>query len=589
MPAKAISRRMMFMIEVSQEAKKVEEKTRRFPPCRKACPANVNIQGYIALIQRGKFKEAVDVIRNDMPFPAICGRVCFSPCEEECSRTNIDQAVNIRNLKRVAADIEREVAKPNPKPIPIKHDERLAIVGAGPAGLTVAYELVRLGYPVTVFERMAEPGGMMRYCIPDFRLERSVVADEIAYIQGLGVEIRTNVEFGKDITLESLGKEGYKAVFLAVGTQEGMRLGVPGEDLKGVMNAVDFLRDVALGKKVTVGDAVAVVGGGNSAIDSARTAKRLGAKDVMVLYRRSREEMPALPSEVADAERDGVKFHFLVNPKQIIEDDGKVKAVECLRMQLGEPDASGRRRPIPVSNSEHQYVVNCVIPALGQLANASSIPKAVIGKDSRIPLIAVDNLTLETRLPGIFAGGDVVTGSASIIEAVGAGKRAAISINRYLTGKDLHQGRENIDEVTWVKSMGNIKKKESRFEPFEHQQPMKMDEIVDYLETIERNATFEACRCLGCGPCEECLEGIGLCEPDKAVVEEDLCVGCNICASVCPFGAIAKDENNIAKVDELLCKGCGICATRCPAQAISLKELTNERLITLTLMSGGMK
>ena len=234
--------------------------------------------------------------------------------------------------------------------------------------------------------------------------------------------------------------------------------------------------------------------------------------------------------------------------------------------------------------------MSSVIPALGQLADASCVPKEMMGNDKRVPLIAADPFTLETRRQGIFAGGDVVTGPSSIIEAVGAGKKAAVSIDRYLTGQDLRQGREdNIDEVTWIKCMENIKKKESRFEPFERQQPMKMDDIVDYLETIERNATFEACRCLGCGPCEECLEGTGLCEPDKAVVEEGRCIGCNICASVCPFGAIAKDEYNIAQVDERLCKGCGICATRCPTQAISLKELTNERLITLALMSKEIK
>ena len=303
---------------------------RQLPPCRTACPARVNVQGYVSLIQKGKFREAVEIIRKDMPFPAISGRVCFSPCEDACARTNVDQAVSIRALKRLVADIEREQGRVKPEPIPKKYSEKVAIIGAGPAGLTAAYELAKLGYPVTVFERMAEPGGMMRYCIPNFRLEKFVVANEIAHIKDLGVEIKTGVEFGKDITLESLRKDGYKAIFLAIGTQKGMKLNVPGEELEGVVNAVDFLRAISVGEPINVGERVAVIGGGNTAIDAARTAKKLGAKEVMILYRRSREEMPALPHEVAEAEKDGVKFYFLVAPKQIIGENGKVKAVECL-------------------------------------------------------------------------------------------------------------------------------------------------------------------------------------------------------------------------------------------------------------------
>ncbi|HDI07907.1 MAG TPA: FAD-dependent oxidoreductase, partial [Candidatus Bathyarchaeota archaeon] len=369
---------------------------KKWPPCRAACPAHVNVQAYVCLIQRGKFKEAVEIIRKDMPFPAICGRVCFSPCEDACARTNVDQAVAIRALKRLVADIEREQGRVKPEPIPKTKNEKVAIIGAGPAGLTAAYELAKLGYPVTVFERMPEPGGMMRYCIPEFRLEKFVVANEIAYIQDIGVEIKTGVEFGKDITLESLRNEGYKAIFISIGTQQGMKLKVPGEDLEGVINAVDFLRAVALGKRIDVGEKVAVIGGGNTAIDAARTAKKLGAKEVMILYRRSRVEMPALPHEVAEAERDGVKIYFLVSPKQIIGENGKVKAVECLRMRLGEPDASGRRRPIPISFSEHKYYVNTVIPAIGQVAEASCIPTELLDKEARTPRIKVDPVTMET-------------------------------------------------------------------------------------------------------------------------------------------------------------------------------------------------
>jgi 2-oxoacid:acceptor oxidoreductase delta subunit (pyruvate/2-ketoisovalerate family) len=561
-----------------------QTKVKKLPPCRSACPAHVNVQGYVALIQRGKFREAVEIIRKDMPFPAICGRVCFSPCEDACARTNVDQAVAIRALKRLVADIEREQGRVKPEPIPKKYSEKVAIIGAGPAGLTAAYELAKLGYPVTVFERMAEPGGMMRYCIPNFRLEKFVVANEIAYIKDLGVEIKTGVEFGKDITLESLRKDGYKAIFLAIGTQKGMKLNVPGEELEGVVNAVDFLMAISVGEPIKVGERVAVIGGGNTAIDAARTAKKLGAKEVMILYRRSREEMPALPHEVAEAEKDGVKFYFLVAPKQIIGENGKVKSVECLRMRLGEPDESGRRKPIPISFSEHQYEVDMVIPALGQTLELSCVPPELLDKESRAPSIKVDFTTMETSVKGVFAGGDMATGPASIIEAVGAGKKAAVSIHLYLRGQDPRSAREEkIEETTWVKNWGYVKKKERRYEPPLEKPHLIFEEAKVYLEKMKREAVFEAFRCLGCGPCAECLAELDLCEGDKAVVDENLCVGCNVCAVVCPFGAIKKNEKEIAQVNEELCKGCGICAARCPEQAISMKKLSNERILSLAL------
>jgi len=427
---------------------------------------------------------------------------------------------------------------------------------------------------------------MMRYCIPDFRLEKFVVANEIAYIKDLGVEIKTGVEFGKDITLESLRKEDYKAIFIAIGTQLGMKLNVPGEDLEGVINAVNFLRDMALGKHVDVGEKVAVVGGGNSAIDAARTAKKMGAKEVMILYRRSREEMPALPSEIAEAERDGVKFFFLVAPKQIIGENGTVKAIECLRMRLGEPDESGRRRPVPISFSEHSYEVNTVIPALGQVAEKSCIPPELLDKEARAPSMKVDPLTLQTEIPGVFTGGDIATGPASIIEAVGAGKRAAVSIHLYLTGQDLRSGRnEDIEETTWVKNWGSLSKKERRYEPPLEKPHLSFEEAIKYLKKIKQKAMFESFRCLGCGPCAECLANLDLCEGDKAVVDENLCTGCNVCAVVCPFGAVKKDENGVAQVNEDLCKGCGICAARCPERAITMKKLTDEQIASLALVT----
>jgi heterodisulfide reductase subunit A len=557
---------------------------RKLPPCRAACPARVNVQGYVSLLQRGRFNEAVELIRKDMPFPAICGRVCFSPCEDACARTNLDQAVAIRALKRLVADIEHEQGQVKPETVPKKHKEKVAVVGAGPAGLTAAYELAKLGYPVTVFERMQEPGGMMRYCIPGFRLEKFVVANEIAYIKDVGVEIETGKEFGRDLTLETLSDAGYKAVFLAIGTQTGMRLNVPGEEMKGVVNAIDFLKCIALEKPIEVGKRVAVIGGGNTAIDAARTAKKLGAEEVTILYRRSREEMPALPHEVAEAERLGIKFQFLVAPKQIIGENGEVKAIECLRMRLGEPDESGRRRPVPISFSEHSYEVDTVIPALGQITEVSCIPAVLADQTTRIPSLKVDPATLETNVGGVFAGGDVATGPASIIEAVGAGKKAAASIHLYLSGQDVRDNREEkVAETTWVKNWETLAKKKRRYESPVEKPRLSFEEARGSLENVKQTAMFEAFRCLGCGPCAECLANLELCEGDKAVVDEKLCVGCNVCTVVCPFGAAKKDENEIARINEDLCKGCGICAARCPEHAITMKRLGTERILSLAL------
>lgn len=564
---------------------------RMLPPCRAACPAGVNVQGYVALLQQGKFKEAVELIRKGMPFPAICGRVCFSPCQDACSRKNIDQPVGIRYLKRLAADIEREQGRIKPYPIPKTHNEKVAIVGAGPAGLSAAYELAKLGYPVTVFERMPEPGGMMRYGIPNYRLQKYVVANEIAYIQDLGVEIKTGVEFGEDLQIDTLRNEGYKAIFIANGAQLSRKLRIPGEDLEGVFPAVEFLRHVSLGKTVDVGEKVAVIGGGNSAIDAARMSLRLGAKEVTILYRRSRKEMPALPHEIEAAEKEGIRLYFLVAPTQIIGEGDRVKVIECLRMKLGEPDESGRRRPVPIQGTEHTYEVDTVIPAIGQLAETSCLPSILL--DQRARAISVDPLTLETSIPGVFAGGDIVTGPASIIEAIGAGKRAAVSIDRYLNGKDLRTGREEeIEETTWVKDWEMITKKPERYTAPNvdmGRQKVSFEEADELLVKIKDLATSEARRCLQCAPCSECLESEGLCEADKAVVKETLCIGCNFCVVVCPFDAIKKNEMGVAQIDEYLCKGCGNCAAECPTGAITMRRLTNSQIVTqvLSALDGG--
>ncbi len=555
---------------------------RKFPPCRAACPAGVNVQGYISLLQKGRFSEAVALIRRNMPFPAICGRVCFSPCQDACSRKTVDQAVGIRYLKKLAADIEREQGRIEAAPVSKKYREKVAIIGAGPAGLSAAYELAKLGYPVTVLERMPEPGGMMRYGIPDHRLQKFVVANEIAYIKNLGVQIKTGIEFGKDVTIDTLRNDGYDALFLAIGAQLGSKLDVAGEEFRGVFHAVEFLSKVALGNPVDVGEKMAVIGGGNSAIDAARTALRLGATTVMILYRRSRKEMPALPHEIEAAEEEGIQFQFLVAPTKVIGEKGRVKALECSRMELGAPDASGRRSTVPVKGTEHTYDVDTVIAATGQTLETACLPASILDQHGR--WIAVDPLTLETNIPGVFAGGDVVYGSSSVIEAISAGKGAALSIDRYLNGKDLREGRdEEVEETTWVLNWEKIAKKPPRYsEPHldTGRRKVTFEEADELLVKAKELAMLEAKRCLGCGPCSECLKNEELCETDKAIVTTNLCTGCNVCETVCPFGAINKNEMGIAAVNDALCKGCGICSTRCPERAISMQLCTDALIVT---------
>jgi 2-oxoacid:acceptor oxidoreductase delta subunit (pyruvate/2-ketoisovalerate family) len=415
---------------------------RKLPPCRAACPAHVNVQGYVSLIQKGKFREAVELIRMNMPFPAICGRVCLAPCEKACARKNVDQAVAIRSLKRIVADVEREQGRVRGEPAPRRYDKKIAIIGAGPAGLGAAYDLVKLGYPVTVFERMPKAGGMVRYRIPDSLLEKFVVTNEIAYLQDLGVEIRCDIEFGKDINLDSLRNAGYKAIFIAI----------------------------------------------------------------------------------------------------------------------------------------------------GKLSESPSLPPELLSKESGAFVIPVNPTTLEARIRGVFAGGDAIKSKpAGIIEAIGAGKRAAASIHCYLNDQELEARREEIEETTWIKDWETVNKKPPRyiFKKGEPKPRIDFEEVKETLKKIKQKARFEAFRCLTCGPCAECLAKTGLCEIDKPIINENLCTGCNICISICPFGAISKNDKGVAKVDEEICKGCGICAAHCPENAIAMERLTNEQIVNFALAGFG--
>lgn len=480
---------------------------RGISPCKSACPAGIHVQGYVALIAQKKFKEALALIRKNNPLPSICGRICTHPCETACTRSKVDDPLAIMFLKRFVSDWEKN---PAPPPVQQRRDEKVAVIGAGPAGLSAAFYLALEGYQVTIFEATAEPGGMMAWGIPDYRLPRDILKRDIDYIMSLGVEIKTSTPIGPDLTIDDLLTQGYTAVFLGIGAWKSMGLGVEGEDLHGVIHGVTYLRDINGGKEVPLGDRVAVIGGGNVAIDVVRTALRKGSREAFILYRRTREEMPAQDEEILEAEEEGIAIHYLVAPKRIIGTNGRVTAIECLRMDLGEPEASGRRRPVPREGSEFTIEVDAVIPAIGQKVDMSLLSQHKQWPLTKSGTLEVDPVTYSTSISGIFAGGDMVTGPATVVEAIGAGREAAISIARYLQGIDLHEGRGIKPPTVELTPEGEQKKP--------RRNPQKRDaagRIRDFAEVQdgyeEEEAVAEAHRCLDCGVCSECLQCVEAC------------------------------------------------------------------------------
>jgi len=485
--------------------------------CVDACPIHTNVLGYIKLVAEGKFKEAYKLIRATNPLPAVCGRVCYAPCQEACNRGQVDDALAIVALKRFATD-QIDIDKLEIPQI-TKVGKAVAIIGSGPAGLAAANDLALLGYDVTIFEALPEPGGMLRVGIPEYRLPKDILRKEIGYIEKLGVEIKTNTKVGKQVTLEDLRKS-YSAIFIATGAHESLKLGVTGEDTPGVIHGVNFLRDVNMGQRVEVGKRVAIIGGGNTAIDASRIARRLGASSVIIIYRRSRREMPATPTEVEAAEAEGVQIMFLATPTRIIAENSKVSKMECIKMKLGKPDATGRRRPIPIKGSEFTIDVDTVIPALGQVS-ALEFVKGLNLKVFPEGTIAVEKSTLATNIEGVFTGGDVVTGPQTVVAAIAAGKKAARSIDNYLKGEPLiAEEEEGIPQKLSKQEIATIK------ERFPSQSRVKMAELElkartkDFTEveqgyTIEQ-AQQEARRCLasqieGCFNCHECEQW---CDPN---------------------------------------------------------------------------
>ncbi len=406
------------------------------PPCQAACPAGIDIAGYIDLITQRKYVEATALIKEMLPLPGILGRVCPRPCEDPCRRKQIDgEAVAICALKRFAADKAVEAGAPTqPEPSPAT-GKRVAVIGAGPAGLSAAYYLALKGHAVTILEAEKEPGGTLRFGIPSYRLPNHVLEQEINDILALGVELKCNLALGHDYQIDDLKTEGFDAVFLSFGAMVGKTAGIPGEDAPGVLPAVEFLARVNWGERVELGKRVIVVGGGFTAADAVRTARREGASDVTMMYRRTRKEMTAAEHEVHECEVEGVKFDFLSAPHSVVVENGIAIGILAQRMELGEPDSSGRRRPVPVAGSEYFTPADTILMAIGQDVDSEALNESHL-EVNRWGHIVIDEDTMMTNLPGVFAGGDCATGAATVVEAVGAGRKGAYAIDAYLKGAD---------------------------------------------------------------------------------------------------------------------------------------------------------
>ena len=489
-------------------------------PCKAQCPAHVPVQGYIKLAAQGRYTEALELIKKENPFPAVCGRICNKACEDACTRGDIDSPIAIDDIKKFIAEKDLEskhrfvpkmvnqIGKP--------YEEKIAVIGAGPAGLSCAYYLAVKGYPVTVYEKEKALGGMLTMGIPSFRLEKDVINAEIKVLKDLGVKFKTGVEVGKDITLDKLREQGFKAFYLAVGASKGAKVGCPGDELPGVMTGIDFLREVNLGEKPDIGKSVAVIGGGNVAIDVARAAVRLGAKTTIV-YRRDRDAMPAADDEVEEAIAEGVKFMFLASPVEITgEGKAETLKVEVMELKAGKPVGTGKFETLPVS---------AVISAIGQKIDLNGMDFATGAKGT----VNVSMPSYQTSVADVFAGGDVVTGPKFAIDAIAAGKEGAISIHRYVhPGQSQVIGRDRRDYKAMNTATAGISVAGFDTAPRQKAADGSAKEAKKTFKDLrgtltEEQMKIETSRCLGCG---------------AAVVDESLCVGCGICTTKCKFDAI---------------------------------------------------
>jgi len=490
-------------------------------PCRLACPAGLNVQGYVQMVKEGKYKEALEIIMEDLPLPGVLGRICPHGCEDACRRCEVDDPVAIRDLKRLAAD-QFDCREIEVECLPARN-EKVAIVGSGPAGLSAAYHLARKGVLATIYESLPVAGGMLRVGIPDHRLPPEILDQEIEAITNLGVVIKTNTPLGEDLTVDDLFSQGYKAVYLALGAHQGIELGIPGEKSKGVRQGVDYLREVNLTGSADTGLRVAIIGGGNVAIDVARSALRLGAEEVSIIYRRTRAEMPAWEEEIHAAETEGTAVTYLSAPQEVLVTDGQVTGLRCIRMELGEPDSSGRRRPIPMPGSEYEIEIDQLIPAIGQRPDLASIEDVIGLEFSRWGTTEVDAITYATGRAGVFAGGDLQTGPWVAIGAIAAGQEAAESILRYLDGADMADGREPVKATDPV------------YRPVPEGEPVKSRFKMPELPASERSGNFkevelgyeeadgraEASRCINCGYCCECMQCVEACLADAVIHDQE--------------------------------------------------------------------
>lgn len=578
-----------------------------FGPCRLNCPADVDIQGYMSLINLGKFKEAIALIKEKNPLPSVCGRVCTRKCEINCRRTMADGAVGIDFLKRYAADQDMigKMWTPEVRPdngIPI------AIVGSGPAGLTAAYYLALEGYRPTIYESLPDPGGMLRYGIPEYRLPKEVLDKEINWILDLGVELHTNRTLGKHFQIDDLFKQGFKAVFVALGAQVGKPMQVENEEAEGILSGVEFLRQVELRTNPKIGGRVVVVGGGNTAIDAARTSLRLGAREVILLYRRTRAEMPANNVEIEAALHEGVVMEFLAAPLKVLAEEGRMKSLECIRMELGEPDSSGRRRPVEIKGSQYHLECDWVISAIGQEADLDGVAEGKL-KVTKWKTITARQGTFDTDRPGVFAGGDVVTGPADAIDAIAAGRMAARAIDRFVkSGKvepfvdRFESRRDNFQKITRT-DLPQLYE-ESRHHPKEIPAAQRIRTFEEVEMAFDEHDAFEeSLRCAECG----CDVGLACTLQDYGTeygvdqnrfigafnkykvdsrhpfikLDANKCIRCGRCVMTCSeilnvsaLGFVNRGFRTVVKpaldkaLHETNCVACGNCIDVCPTGAI---------------------
>lgn len=533
----------------------------KIPPCETECPAGHKIRRTISLIQENCFEQALEEIMTTNPFPGICGRACFHPCQGRCNRNEYDEGITISALERAVFDH----ADMNKVKKPVKKDKtgkKVAIIGSGPAGLTGAYFLAILGHDVTVFEVLPVLGGVPRILIPEYRLPKGIVDREVGQIVELGINVRTNTEVGKDVTFEDI-MDQYDACLIATGANKSMKLGIPGEDSEGVVSGLEFLKRVTFGEKIDLGSKVAVIGGGNTAIDAARTAKRLGAQEVSVIYRRSSDEMPAYRGEVEDAEAEGIKILYLTMPISIDCNGKRVNKLECMKTMLGEKDENGRRLPQKIEGTNFSVDVNTIIVAVGETLDIPFLSQRVKMKG---PLIEVDGLG-KTSTRGIYAGGDALTFSRSIVEAIASGKRAALGIAKFLNGRGEYeiikssQKEESYAKATETKGGGIVRFSDLDMQYFSKSPRVQMPRLSPQVRIHNFNeigkgfskdeAIKEAARCFQCGCCILCENCYIFC-PDIAIrfdenirsftIRHDLCKRCGICIEECPSGVISKGK-----------------------------------------------